>query len=130
MPEDKVEVIRRVYDAFNRGDFDAAIANADPEIEFVRPGDLSPLVGRDALRAWMEPDAFETQTVEPLEFTVSGDKILVRQNLKAQGSGSGIEFDIESWTVWTLGDDGHVTRMEVFLDHHREEALEAAGLAE
>ena len=128
MSKDKVEVVRGVYDAFNRGDFDAAIAVADPRIEFVRPGGLSSLIGVEALRAWMEPDAFETQVVEPLEFTVADNKVLVRQHLKAQGAGSGIELEVESWTVWTLGEDGLVTRMEAFLEHQGEEALEAAGL--
>jgi ketosteroid isomerase-like protein len=130
VPEEKVELIRGIYDAFNRGDFDAAIASADPQIELVRPGDLSPLIGAKALRAWMEPDAFESQAVHPLEFTVAGSKVLVRQRLLARGAGSGIEMDIESWTVWTLGDEGRVTRMEVFLDHHGNEALKAAGLSE
>jgi ketosteroid isomerase-like protein len=128
--ESKVKVIKGVYDAFNRGDFDAAIAIADPRIEFVRPGGQSSLIGAEALRTWMEPDAFETQVVDPLEFTVADTKVLVRQRLTAQGAGSGIEMDIESWTVWTLGNDGRVTRMEVFLDHQRDEALEAAGLLE
>ena len=32
---------------------------------------------RAALRAWMEPDAFEEQRVEALDFKVQGDKVLV-----------------------------------------------------
>jgi ketosteroid isomerase-like protein len=129
MSQDKIEVIRSAYEAFNRGDFDAAVAIADPQIEFVRTGGQSPVIGVEALRAWMEPDAFETQVIEPLEFTVAGDKVLVRQHTKAQGAGSGIEIDFDSWTVWTVADDGHVTRMEFFLGHQRDEALEAAGLS-
>jgi ketosteroid isomerase-like protein len=128
--DDKAERIRGIYDAFNRGDFDAAVTIADPQIEFIRPGGLSSLIGPEALRAWMEPDAFETQVVQPLDFTVAGNNVQVRQNLRAQGAGSGIEMDIESWTVWTLSENGLVTRMEVFLDHQRDEALEAAGLSE
>jgi ketosteroid isomerase-like protein len=120
--------LRPVYEAFNRGDFDAAIEIAHPEIEFVRPGGQSSLRGADALRAWMEPDAFEEQAVEPLEFVVEGDKVLVRQHVRAQGAGSGIEIDIHSWAVWTLDDDGIATRLEFYLHHQEAEALQAVGL--
>jgi ketosteroid isomerase-like protein len=33
-----IEALRRAYEAFNRGDFDAALALARPDVEFVRPG--------------------------------------------------------------------------------------------
>jgi ketosteroid isomerase-like protein len=122
--------LRRIYEAFNRGDFDAAIAVAHPEIEYVPPGGQSSLRGAEAVRAWMEPDAFEDNQVEPLEFSIQGNKVLVRQHATARGAGSGIELDMEMWAVWTLNDDGLVTRLEVYLPHQENEALEAAGLSE
>jgi ketosteroid isomerase-like protein len=125
-----VTTLRRSYEAFNRGDFDAAIAMARPEVEFVRPGGQAPVRGVAALRAWMEPDAFEEQRVEVLDFKVQGDKVLVRQHTRARGAGSGIELDLESSTVWTFDDDGFVTRLEFFLHHEEGEALKAAGLSE
>jgi ketosteroid isomerase-like protein len=125
-----VASLRRIYDAFNRGDFDAAIAVAHPEIEYVPPGGQSSLRGAQAVRTWMEPDAFEDNQVEPLEFSVHDNKALVRQHATARGAGSGIELDMEIWAVWTLNDDGLVTRLEVYLPHEEAEALEAAGLAE
>ena len=78
----------------------------------------------------MEPDAFEEQRIEPLDFRVEGRKVLVHQHAQARGAGSGIELDIEYWTVWTFDDDLLVTRMESFLPHEESEALEAAGLSE
>ncbi|MGZ5308483.1 MAG: hypothetical protein ACXWDP_04750 [Solirubrobacterales bacterium] len=36
-----ISSLRRAYEAFNHGDFDAAIEVAHPEIEFVRPGSQS-----------------------------------------------------------------------------------------
>ena len=42
--------LRRIYEAFNRGDFDAAMEMAHPEIEFVSPMGQSRLRGADALR--------------------------------------------------------------------------------
>ena len=130
MSQENVEIVRQVYKAFNRGDFDAAIAVAHPEIEFVPPGGQSSLRGAKAVRAWMEPDAFDEQQIEPLEFSVQGNKVLVRQHTKARGAGSGIELDMEIWAVWTLNDDGLATRIESFLPHQEAEALKAAGLSE
>ena len=128
--EEIVASLRRIYEAFNRGDFDAAIAVAHPEIEFVPPGGQSSLRDAEAVRAWMEPDAFEEQQIEPVEFSIQGNKVLVRQHTRARGAGSGIELDIEIWAVWTLNDEGLATRVESFLPHQEAEALEAAGLSE
>jgi ketosteroid isomerase-like protein len=128
--EQIVAGLRRIYEAFNRGDFDAAIAVAHPEIEYFPPGGQSSLRGAEAVRAWMEPDAFEDNQVKPLEFSIQGDKVLVLQHATARGAGSGIELDMEIWAVWTLNDDGLVTRLEVYLPHQETEALEAAGLSE
>ena len=125
-----IDALRRSHEAFNRGDFDAAVAIAHPEIEFVPPGGQASLRGAEALRAWMEPDAFEEQRIEPLDFRVEGNKVLVRQHTQARGVGSGINLDQEIWTVWTFDDDLLVTRMESFLPHEESEALNAAGLRE
>jgi ketosteroid isomerase-like protein len=133
MPDRDQEIIdslRRAYGAFSRADFDTAIEIAHPDVEFVPPGGQSPLRGADALRAWMEPDAIEEQRIEPREFRVRGNKVLVRQHTWGRGAGSGIELEVDMWVVWTLNDDDIVTRVEAFLVDQEGEALEAAGLSE
>ena len=126
--EEIIGRLRGVYEAFNRGDFDAATAIAHPEIDFVRPMGQPRLRGAEALRAWMEPDAFEEQQLEALEFEKNGNKVLVRQRTTGRGAGSGIDVDVDFWAVWTLNDDGLATRLEIYLDRQKAEALEAAGL--
>jgi ketosteroid isomerase-like protein len=128
--EEIIATLSRTYDAFSRGDFDTAIEIAHPEIELVPPGGQGSYRGADAVRAWMEPDAFEEQQIQPREFRINGNRVLVRQHTKARGAGSGIELDLENWVVWTLNDDGLATRVENFLPHQEVEALEAAGLRE
>jgi limonene-1,2-epoxide hydrolase len=96
-----IELLHRGNEAINGGDFDTAIEMAHPEIVLVRPGGLPELRGADAIRAWMEPDAFESQTVELLDFDVEGNRVLTRQRTTARGAGSGIEMAIDSLTVWT-----------------------------
>ena len=120
--------LRRFYEAFNRGDYDAAIEVAHPAIEFVRAMGQSSLHGADALREWMRPDAFEEQQIEGLEFRVNQNKVLVRSHAHGRGAGSGIDVDVDFWAVWTLNDDGLATRLEFYLDNQRIEALHAAGL--
>jgi ketosteroid isomerase-like protein len=122
--------VRELYEAFNRRDVEALVKRVRPDIELVRPGGLEPIRGVAPLGAWMEPDAFEEQRVEPLDFTVNGNRVLVRQHATARGTGSSIELDVHSCTVLTLDDDGLVARIEYFLPHQDAEAREAAGLTE
>ena len=122
----RVDALRRAYEAFNRGDFDEAMAIVHPNIEYVRPGIEAPLEGADAARGWMEPDAFARQRVEALDFEVHGHKVLVRQRFSARGAESGIELEVDSWAVWTLDDEGRVTRGEVYLKHEEAQARRAA----
>ena len=128
--QQRIASLRHAYEAFSRADFDAAIEIAHPEIEFVPPGRQPPLKGVDAVRAWMEPDAIEEQRIEPREFRVNGNKVLVHQHTWGRGAGSGIELEVDMWVVWTLNDDDLATHMEAFLFHEESDALEAAGLPE
>jgi ketosteroid isomerase-like protein len=131
MSQENIEIVRRLFEAVSSEDFDAAIALVHPDVEFVPPGDQAPLRGAESLRRWMEPDAFEQQVIEPLEFVVAGDgRILGRQHVTARGASSGIELEIVSWSVWTFDEAGLITRAEVYLPHEEAKAREAAGLRE
>jgi ketosteroid isomerase-like protein len=128
--EEMIAALRRVHDAFNRRDYEAAVQLAHPEVELVRAGGMSSLKGVAALREWMEPDAFEEQRIEPLDFRVKGDKVFERVHVTGRGAGSGIEVDFVTYIVWTLDDHGLVKAAQGFLPHEEAEALEAAGLSE
>jgi ketosteroid isomerase-like protein len=123
-----IDSLNRAYDALRRGDYDTAIDIAHPEVDFIPPGGA--VKGVAALRAWMEPDAWEDQRIEPLEFRVNGNRVLVRQNTRGRGAASGIELNADNWAVWTFDDNGRVTRLEGFLLHEESKALDAAGLSE
>jgi ketosteroid isomerase-like protein len=124
IPDD--ELIRRLhtsFDAFNRGDFEAATKWVHPDVVLVT---LSPgrteIRGLEAFRAWMEPDAFESQAVEAEAIEIAEGKALIHQQTRARGAGSGIEIEIGSWSVWTVDEDGRVTRIENYLEHEEDEA--------
>ena len=125
------EIVRRVrasYDAFNRGDFDAATEYMHPDIEYVPVGDQPPLRGRDQLRAWMEPSAWEEQRIEPIEISILGNRVLARIRSSARGALSGIEMEIEAWIVSVISDDLLVTRLTTFPRHQEAEARQAASM--
>jgi ketosteroid isomerase-like protein len=129
--EENVEVIRRWLEAISSEDFDAALALVHPDTELVPPGGQPPYRGAESLRRWMEPDAFQEQVVKAFETIVVTDRtILGRQLITAQGTASGIELDVITWSVWTFDEDGLITRIEVYLDHEEDKAREAAGLRE
>jgi ketosteroid isomerase-like protein len=128
--KEMIAALRRLHDAFNRGDFEAVVQLAHPDVEIVRGGGQSSVKGIAALREWMEPDAFEEQRVEPIDFRVNGDKVLIREHVTGRGAGSGIELDLVGCIVWTLDDHGLVMKAQFFLPHEEGEALEAAGLSE
>jgi len=130
MSEENLDRVRRGLDAYNRGDFDAVMEHIHPEIELVLAGGQTALKGAAQFRAWMEPDAFESQVSEPLEFRVIGNKILVRLRTHIRGAGSGMEAEFPTWAVWTIDADGLTTRIEIYLGHQEAEALAAAGLAD
>jgi limonene-1,2-epoxide hydrolase len=123
IPED--ELIRRLrsgYEAFNRRDYDAVMQWVHPEMVYVSPSAITELRGADAFRAWMEPDAFESQESEVRSVEIAANRALIRQLTKARGAGSGIEMQVESWAVWTFDDEGKVTRIEIYLEHEEERA--------
>jgi ketosteroid isomerase-like protein len=130
--EKNVETTRRWLEAVSGSeDFDRALALVHRDIVFVPPGDQPPYRGAESLRRWMEPDAFQDQVVKAFEPVVVADRrILGRQLVRARGAASGIELDVTSWSVWTFDEDGLITRIELYLEHEGDKALEAAGLSE
>jgi ketosteroid isomerase-like protein len=79
----------------------------------------------------MEPEAFHDQVADPLETVAVTDRtILARQHVTGRGRASGMELDTTTWSVWTFDEDGLITRIEIYLSHEKEKALEAARLQE
>jgi ketosteroid isomerase-like protein len=123
--EQKIERVRTLLEAMNAGRYDAAAELAHPDVVLVRAGGAGELSGIDALREWMEPDAFESQVTEILGWEAEGDRVLAQVRSRARGAGSGIEIDIVAWTVYSFDDAGRLTRVEIHLEHEEDEARSA-----
>ncbi len=134
MSQENVETVRRAYDAWNRRDFDAVIALADPEIEWTMfgttrfPGTEGTYHGHDGVREFwrliIEPWAELHIEIEGTR--AAGDLVVafVRFHTKAR---QGLELEAPFVHLVDLR-DGTVIRFRSF--DNRAEALEAAGLAE
>ena len=70
--------VRQSYEAFNRGDFDAAVQFLHPEVELYRVAGLPPVIGSDAVRQWAEPDAMLDARFEALELRVNAIVLLTK----------------------------------------------------
>ncbi len=126
-----MEVARRWLEALSGDstDFDLALTLVHRDIEFVPPGDQPPYRGKESLRRWMEPDAFQEQVVEKFEPVVVTDTtLLARLRIRARGATSGIELDVITWSAWAFDETGLITRIEVYLDHEEARAREAVRL--
>ena len=133
MSRANLEVLRRLNEAFNRRDVDAAVRCLDPEVELhpgIRvPDEESRYLGRDGLIEWFRnaTDPWETIAVEQRELIdAPDDRVLAVERWVFRGR-DGIELELELPNLYTFR-DGLVLRIDGFTD--RAEALQAAGLAE
>jgi ketosteroid isomerase-like protein len=133
MSQENVEIVRRLYDAFSREDWDAAVRDVHPDSVVTFKG--GPRAGTypggsEELRAVIEEvrAGFDSWITEPLEFFESGERVvaIVNNRLRPKGGISG-EFEYRNGTIWTIR-DGKIRSMVQF--PNPEEALEAAGLRE
>src|SRR5688572_23094681 len=91
--ERAVAMVRRGYEAFNDGDFDAAVEMMHPEIEWQRVAEVEqPLRGREAVREFFQPEVFKRQHSEIFEVTPVGEHVLVHARFHGSFAGSGIEL--------------------------------------
>ena len=127
MPRQNVEITRRAYEAFERGDMDAALADADPDFVTYRSDPESEWRGKDGFfEAWADwTEGFTDLSLHAEEFVDAGDHVVARVIQRATGRASGVPVESEFWFVHTLR-DGKFTRFEIFPRKAR--AFEAAGL--
>jgi ketosteroid isomerase-like protein len=133
MSEENVQIVRRSVEAVNEGDIDRALSLADPEAELhsaiIGGAEGRAYRGHKGFRQWYT-DVMETFTelrTELTEFRDFGDRVVAFGRIRALGRESGLQLDEETGWVFTIR-RGRILRAEGFLS--RDEALEAAGLAE
>ena len=128
-----VEMVRATMEAWNRGDWDGALAHTSPDFVLDNSRALGEWRGvhrgadqvRQMWQTFTEP--WENVRIEVSEF-IEVDEHLVLTRMKAQFVGrDGIELPgpVRSGWLWTVR-DGALVKLVVYND--LDEALEAAGL--
>jgi ketosteroid isomerase-like protein len=129
--QENVEVVRSIYDAVNRLDWDAAFRDQRPDVELIIPPGLNEGTyrGRDECQGYWESwlSVFEAFSAEPEEFFESGDQVVVFVKSRARPKGASAEIEVRNGHLWTIR-DGKAASMRLFPEPQK--ALEAAGLAE
>jgi ketosteroid isomerase-like protein len=131
MSEENVEVVRRVYEAFNERDADEAVELVSPRFSF--QSEFGALSGRrDEGRAGFRnyfrdmADAWAAFQVELDEIEALGEAVIVAYRERAIGRGSGIEVEAHGYELWRF-EHGQLVSKQNFAS--KERALEAAGLS-
>ena len=127
MAEENVDIVRRVYEGWARGDFTSQVDDLDPDIDFEMADwpHQTRVTGVDAMwETWRSTlDAFEDFRSMATEFVAHGDKVLVLNRIEASGkeSGAGVGADVAS--VFTVR-DGKIVRLALYwnADSARREA--------
>jgi ketosteroid isomerase-like protein len=133
MSEENVEMVRRSYEAFNRGDLEGMVADLGPRFEYVTtgavPGTEHVYRGSEGFRRFVDAlwGEFDDARVEVHELIEAGDKVLASITMRGRGKQSGVEVTWDIWQLWTAKDRKGV-RGQAFTS--KAEALEAAGLRE
>jgi ketosteroid isomerase-like protein len=127
MSQENVELIRRIYDAWDEKESAREFIHED--VEYVNPSyavESGTRYGRKSLG--LVRDTYGDFQVRVERFIDAGaDEVVVLAHFKASGSGSGVPVEGEHGYVWTV-QGGQAVRFRWFQSH--QEALEAAGLLE
>jgi len=136
MSQENVQRAYQAVEAISRGDIEAALEFADPEIEWI-PNASFPVGaaeryhGHDGIRRWyqewfVEPwEHVKVELEDPID--VGNDRYVFTAHVQGRGKASGIEVDMRIFDVWSFR-DGKLAHRASYMD--KAEALEAAGLSE
>ena len=132
MSQENVEIVRRVYAEWEKGNFSPAEA-FDPRVRVVW---VDPMLAqraeslglRETTRNMREfLSTYERMSATAERIIDAGENVVVISAWRGRGKASGVEFAERQGSIWTFS-DGKVTRIENYRDPA--EALEAAGLSE
>src|SRR5829696_9481255 len=115
MWQENVEVVRRGYEDFARGDIEAALAFVSPDIE-IEDHERSLEIptsyrGRDGFLTLFATvnDGFTDVRYTPEELTEVDDRVLVEVRRTGRGEASGAHVDERQFHVWDIA-AGRATR--------------------
>jgi ketosteroid isomerase-like protein len=133
MSQENVELVRRAFDAFGRGELEESLEGMAPNFEFHPSGRFmdtqSVYRGPEGMRDFWRTfhDAWEEISVDIDRIEDLGDRVLTLGTFHGRTGGTSAEVSAESGWLHTF-EGGQVVGLRSFATW--QEALEAAGLRE
>jgi ketosteroid isomerase-like protein len=132
MSQENVEVVRQMFDAWNRGDFDAAWALCDSQFVIDRSRSImdSRIYSgtKEVEQFWSDwRNAWAATRWEIDDYVDAGEDVVILGRFYGRGAESGAAVEANISQVMTVR-NGKLVRAVLF--QSRSEALEAAGLRE
>jgi ketosteroid isomerase-like protein len=132
MSRENVELVRRLYEAWQRDGYGAVPELMDPDIEFVNPVyavEPGTRHGYDGFAAAAQSlaTAFSAYRVLAVKFYDVGDRVAVKARVATRSTVRAVPIEAERGYVFDFR-DGKVIRFAWFSDPA--EALDAVGLSE
>ena len=125
MSQENVELVRRIYDAWDRKE--SARDFIAEDMEYVNPSyAVEPGTRRGRKSLGVVRGTYQDFAIEVERIIDAGDETVVLAHFSASGPVSGVPVAGEHGYVWTIR-DGLAVRFQWFQSHR--EALEAAGLS-
>jgi ketosteroid isomerase-like protein len=132
MSQENVEIVRRAWGAYERGDLPMALADIDDAFVATRVSpmpDVTPYYGREGITQmlldWVEGfDEFELTAEDFIDATDA--QVVVRVHQHAVGAQSGVPVEADFWMVQTIS-HRKVLRLDIY--GSEAQALEVVGLA-
>lgn len=120
MSDAALDLCRRAYDLYGRGDLDAMLELFAEDVEvYVAPPNFESgtYVGHDDYRALLERwgASWSMMRIEPVSLTLAGDWVLAKVEYRGRTRESDIEVTQPSWEL-SLWRDGTCRRYEVYFD--------------
>ncbi len=131
MSQENVEIVRSLFEALNRRDWDGVLRRAAANFEYDQTRAIGMDRGTFSAAQWrrLAEEFFagwDSLIYKPDEFIEAGEHVVTPFTNHLRGR-DGIEVKARGVWVWTCS-DGFVTRITLYQE--RQEALEAVGLSE
>jgi len=130
MSQENVEIVMRIYDAFNRGDGAAVVEAADPAVSIEDYGviDGKSYQGRRGVQEFLafQAESFRGQRAEFRDMIEADDGLVIVVRLSAEGASSGAAVATEFTHAWEFRD----ARCRLRTFRNKSDALKAVGLSE
>ena len=132
MAQEQIDLIRRLYEDFNRGGAAAVYGWLDADVAWTNPLDSvdhRTFHGHDGVATWFRDylyPQFESIVFDPEEFIEVGNGIVVQLRASVRTRGSELEFEVPFAHLIHIR-DGKVTELAMFTD--RDQAIRAGAKA-